>query len=209
MNTRIYPIKQLSGQLLQQTVEALVHGAVAAVATDTVYGLAANAFDEKAIARIYEIKQRPAGAALQLLVGRVEQVWQIAQRSLAVERLAQVYWPGGLTLILPPNEKGKALLRGFSGLGLRVPAHLALCNLLENLDFPLACTSANLHGQPVITQEKDLLEFAAGKVELILTDGNLSACASSVLDLTAHPRLLREGAVSRFALEKTLGQTIK
>ena len=111
---------------------------------------------------------------------------------------------------MPPNEKGQALRRGFAGLGLRVPNHPGLLHLLEKLSAPLACTSANVHGRPVITTEQDLLAFCEGKVDFILTDGTLSPVASSVVDLTARPAvLLREGALTRRTLETVLQERLK
>ncbi len=195
---------------MREIAARLDAGAVAVYPTDTVYGIGANAFDEQAIRRIYEIKQRPAGCALQLLIGSVSQAREIVQWTEQAEQLARAYWPGALTMILRPNEKGQPLRRGFEGLGLRVPAYAALTRLLEKLNNPLASTSANLHGQPVIASEEELVRFFDGKVDVILTGGTLGTRASSVIDLcTPQPHLLREEAVPRAALEKTLAKPIK
>ena len=207
--TKIYPIDQLSEAQLRQTADALEQGAVAAFATDTVYGLGTNAFAETAISRIYQIKERPAKAALQILIGSIAQAQQITQWSEAAQRLAQAFWPGALTLILPPNHAGEPLRRGFAGLGLRVPNYAPLLRLLSCLQVPLASTSANLHGQPVFTTERQVIEFLEGKVDYILTGGTLSATASSVVDITGVPTLLREGALCRRELEAVLQQSLK
>lgn len=209
MKTQIFPINKLTDEQLAAIVRAIERGAVVALATDTVYGLATNAFDEKAITRIYALKERPAGMPLQILIGSTQAAQQIAQWNQRASRLAKACWPGALTLIVPASEKGKPLLRGAAGLGLRVPNHAGLLHLLETLNIPMACTSANVHGCPVITQATDLIAFADGKVDFILTDGNLSPVASSVLDITAQPTLLREGALSRTQLEKILQEPIK
>ena len=209
MKTKICPIDCLTKEQVLTLAQDLQAGAVAVVPTDTVYGLATSAFNEPAIARIYQIKQRPAGVALQLLIGSIEQAQQITQWTPQAQQLAQAFWPGGLTLILRPNQKGEILRRGFEGLGLRLPDHKGLLQVLQTCSGPLACTSANLHGQPVITQEEKLKEFFDGKVEWILTAGNLTASASSVLDITREPVLLRGGAVSRHALEEILHTSIK
>ncbi len=207
--SRIFRIDEMTPAQMTEAAAMIDGGAVVVYPTDTVYGIGTNAFDEEAISRIYQLKERPAGAALQLLVGSVEQAQQIANWSEDADKLARAFWPGALTLILPANEKGLPLLRGFAGLGLRVPAHAALRRLLSYLRAPLASTSANLHGQPVITHEKDLLEFFDGKADLILTGGDLSPVPSSVLDVTAEPKLLREGALLRRALEDVLEKNIK
>ena len=210
MKSRIYLINEMTDAQMQEAAEMIDAGAVTVYPTDTVYGIGTNAFDEKAIGRIYEIKQRPASSALQLLIGTVQQARDIVQWNDDAQHLADAFWPGALTMILHPNEKGLPLRRGFEGLGLRVPAYAALRRLLQRLKNPLASTSANLHGRPVFTQTQELTEFFDGKADLILTGGTLGARASSVLDLTGpEPKLLREDALSRAALEKALAKPVK
>lgn len=209
MKTQIFPINHLTESQLQQLSEATKAGAVVAWATDTVYGLAADAFNEEAISRIYKLKGRPASMPLQILVDSVQSARPLAQWNDAALRLAEAYWPGALTLILPPSAKGKNLCRGFKGLGLRVPNHAGLLRVLTYLKKPMACTSANIHGEPVITDETILTKTFDNKVDYILTDGNLSAVASSVVDMVAEPALLREGAIFKKELEQTLHVLLK
>ena len=208
--TTIYPIEQmLLPVYCEQVAQAVREGAVIAFATDTVYGIGANAFDEKAIERIYQLKQRPSTMALQILVAQAQVAKELVQWNEAAEKLAQAYWPGALTLILKPNEKGQNLRRGFEGLGLRVPAQPALLHLLHRLEMPLASTSANIHGQAVWTKPKDLINSLQDKVDFILTGGVLEAASSSVVSLLGEPTLLREGSLSRHQLEDTLGYALK
>lgn len=210
MKSRIFRIEEMTAAQMREAAALIECGVVAVYPTDTVYGVGASAFNEDAIKRIYEIKQRPSGAALQILTGSAAQAREVVQWTEQAQRLAAAYWPGALTMILPPNEKGRPLLRGFKGLGLRVPAYAALTELLAALACPMASTSANLHGRPVFTKEEEIIEFFDGKADLILAGGTLGARASSVLDLTGpEPKLLREEALSRAELEKTLGASIK
>ena len=204
--THISNISQVTPALLQEVARALEKGALAVLPTDTVYGLGTGAFCEEAIAKIYALKQRPATSPLQLLTGSLAQAQQAAYFSPKALRLAQTFWPGALTLIVPPAAQGKTWTRGFKGLGFRVPRHSFLVNLLEALSMPLACTSANLHGQAVLTNEQAILETFDGKVDFIFTAGTLSPVASSVVDMIQTPRLLREGAISKEALEQVLGE---
>ena len=198
MQTKILPFNALSATQLVEVARALEQGAVAALATDTVYGLATGAFCEPAIQQIYALKERPASMPLQLLVADVAQAQAITHMTRDVRCVAETFWPGGLTLILPPSPKGIPLLRGFSGLGLRVPAHAALQQLLGMLSTPLACTSANVHGQSALTRQEDVIAQFDGRVDFILTDGTLSPMASTVLDATViPPHVLREGAISK------------
>ncbi|WP_428056371.1 L-threonylcarbamoyladenylate synthase [Candidatus Avelusimicrobium alvi] len=203
--THIFKTVEMTDEYLEMAARAVDGGAVAVVPTDTVYGIGTGAFCEPSIEEIYRIKERPAGSPLQILTGTLAQAREVAVFSEAAEKLAAAYWPGALTAILPPAEKGRALTRGFAGLGLRVPGNAFLVSLLARMKAPLACTSANLHGQPVLTDERTILETFDGKVDFIFLGGTLSPTASSVVDLTAEPLLLREGGVPRAELEKTLG----
>lgn len=203
--TLIFKISELGEKDLLQAARALTDGAVAVVPTDTVYGIGTGAFCEDSVQRIYALKNRPAASPLQILTGSLEQARRTAEFSDGAERLAQTFWAGGLTMVLPPTPEGRALARGFAGIGLRVPNHPFLASLLRIMTAPLACTSANLHGQPVLTKEKDVLETFDGKADYIFLDGTLSPVASSVVDLTGEPVLLREGDISRAELERVWG----
>lgn len=204
--TRVFKTADMTALHLQSVADALEKGAVAVLPTDTVYGIAAGVFCEEAIRQIYRIKERPADVPLQILTGSVQQARTVAEFSPAAEKLAAAYWPGALTAVLPPSAAGKPLARGFAGLGLRIPGNTFVLGLLAKMHMPLACTSANLHKQPVLTDEKTVLETFNGKVDFIFLGGTLSPVASSVVDLTGKkPVLLREAAVPRIALEKTMG----
>ena len=203
--TRIFNVSEVTDKQLLQAARDLEQGAVAVLPTDTVYGIGTAAGQEKSIQTIYRLKNRPATSPLQLLRGSVEQVKQEAVLSVQAQRLALAFWPGGLTLILPPTQRGEIFLRGFAGLGFRVPNHPFLLELLKRMSVPLACTSANLHGQDVITNEKMLLDTFEGKADYIFCAGTLSPVASSVVDMTGTPKLLREGALTRKQLEQIMG----
>lgn len=209
MKTQIYSIDEMTQAQLAEVAHAVQGGALVALATDTVYGLAANAFEEDAIERIYNIKKRPADMPLQILIDSTKLARSLVRWNEKAAQLARAYWPGPLTLILPPNATGQPLARGFAGLGLRVPNHPGLLRFLSVFRRPLACTSANEHGRPVITTEAELCDFCQHRVEFILLSGALSPVASSVVDLTTNAVLLREGALSRQELEKTLNGHLK
>jgi len=163
--TRIFNVADVTPEAVSLAAREIEDGAVAVVPTDTVYGIGTGAFCEASIERIYKIKERPATSPLQILTGSLEQARKTATFTPGAERLAQAFWPGGLTMILPPSEKGRALTRGFAGLGLRIPGNAFLVSLLSAMEAPLACTSANLHGQPVLTDEAEVLKTFDGKVD--------------------------------------------
>lgn len=203
--TKIFHIKDLTESQLLSIAEQLEKGAIAVFPTDTVYGIGTGALCEDSIEQIYTIKQRPATSPLQILVGTIEQAEKIALINENAKKLTS-FWPGALTIILPPTKVGEILTRGFTGLGIRMPGYSYLIDLLQQMKFPLASTSANLHGQPVLTNEEAVLKTFEGKVDYILLDGNLSSIASSVVDLTKdNPFLIREAGISKKILEEKLG----
>jgi len=203
--TQIFNVSEVTPDLLAAAAHALEQGAVAVIPTDTVYGIATGAFCEGSIARICQLKKRSLGQPFQFLMATTAQVRRVAAWPQEAAALADAFWPGALTLVLPPTQVGKPLLRGFAGLGIRVPDTVFLQRLLGALPGPLACTSANEHGKPVLTHEQDLVELFKGHVDFIFKGGTLSPTPSSVVDLTGRPRLLREGALSGENLEQVMG----
>ncbi len=196
MKTKIYNAHQLTEEQIAQLAADLSAGAVAVFATDTVYGIGTGALCEPSIARIYELKKRPASQPLQLLTSDFLHVQQWVKFSPGALHVAQVFWPGALTLIVPPSEKGKVFLRGGKALGFRVPAYLPLLRILAQMPMPLASTSANLHGSPTLTREEEVVKQFDTKVEYIVTDGTLSPLASTVLDATSpQANVLRAGNI--------------
>lgn len=204
--TQHYKLADLTAAQLQTIARALAGGACAVVATDTVYGLATGAACEDTIRHICTLKNRPFTQPFQLLVPDTDTAYKLAQFVPAARRLADAYWPGALTLILPPTPAGKPLLRTSAGLGLRVPDFAPLARLLKAVNGPLACTSANVHGQAPVTQEKGLATQFNGQVDFMLTAGTLSPMASSVVDFTQPvPQLLREGKITKIELTQVSG----
>lgn len=207
--TRIFDIHTLTHAQKSEIARAMSEGAVVVFPTDTVYGIGTGAFCEDATQQIYRLKNRPATQPLQILTSSVEQAQRVAVLNEPARKLAKAYWPGALTLILPPSQEGKNLTRGFAGLGLRVPNYPPLTDILAQMVMPISSTSANLHGQPVLTDEKEVLSAFAQKVDIIIKGGLLSPTASSVVDLTGkNPVLLREGALSKTDLEHILQEPL-
>lgn len=207
--TRIFNVSELTDAQTRAIAADIDGGAVAVFPTDTVYGIGTNAFNEAAIQRIYEAKNRPPVSALQILTGTIEQAKAVVAWNEAAEKLAAAFWPGALTIILPSSNAGRPLLRGFAGLGLRVPGNEFLVRLLGYMQTPMASTSANLHGQPVITDGAQLAGAFDGKADYILQGGVLSPVASTVVDVSDGLKIIREAAVSRAQLERVLTANAK
>lgn len=174
-------------------------GQVVAFPTDTVYGLGAHAFQAEAVAGLYAAKNRPAAKAIPILVAQVEDMARVACTVPAVAwELAERFWPGGLTLVLPRAQKVPAIVTaGGDTLAVRCPDHPVPLALMGVLGAPLATTSANLSGEPSPTTARQVVLQLAGRVPLIIDGGECrEGIASTVVDLSGSPpRLVRAGAI--------------
>ncbi|MDD4003639.1 MAG: L-threonylcarbamoyladenylate synthase [Elusimicrobiaceae bacterium] len=197
MKTLILNIDTAGPDALAEAARLVRDGALAVFPTDTVYGLGANALRAESVARIYALKNRPPGKPLPVFAGSVVTARKIAQFTAPAEKLAARFWPGRLTLILPPAPGWAAFARGAAGIGVRVPGHSRLRGWLATIGEPLAQTSANSSGSPALTDEAGVLARFDGAVDIILTGGQLNGTESTVADLTGlAPVLLRQGAVT-------------
>jgi tRNA threonylcarbamoyl adenosine modification protein (Sua5/YciO/YrdC/YwlC family) len=188
---------------VRAAAEALADGSVVAVPTDTVYGLAVDPAQPEAVANLFALKGRPAEVPLPVLVAGVEQVAMVAGRlESAAQHLADRYWPGPLTLVVPRRRGFAVDLGGPPAarhtVGVRRPAHpviVALCELLG----PLAVTSANLHGSPPATTAHEVAATFAGSEEprVVLDGGTCDGVPSTVVECRGPAsRCLREGALA-------------
>ncbi len=188
---------------LHRAAEALAGGAVVAVPTDTVYGLAVDPTQPDAVDLLFRLKGRPADVPLAILVAGPEQVDLVAGRmGAAAEELAERFWPGPLTLVVPRRPSFTADLGGPASaqqtVGVRRPDHpvvVALCGMLG----PLAVTSANLHGEPPATTAGAVAAAWAGEDQpaVILDGGTCDGVPSSVVECSGGAMVcLREGGLS-------------
>ena len=193
-------------------VETLRSGGLVAFPTDTLYGLGADALNEAAVERVFEAKGRPQGMPLPLLIADAEQVFMVA-RSVpdAAMRLAEAFWPGGLTLVLPvgPHVPPLVTARGWK-VAVRLPGHPVPQMLAKMLGGPITGTSANRSGGPEPRTADGVREALDDAVDVVLDAGPPPAGRSStVLDVTTEqPRILRLGAVPREAIERALGAPV-
>ncbi len=163
----------LIGNNMQQAADLLSKGMLVAVPTETVYGLAANALDAPAVLQIFEVKQRPAFDPLIVHIKSINELnLYAAEVSPWITDLAEAFWPGPLTLVLPK----KALIpdivtSGLSTVGLRMPSHPLTLELLHNLPFPLAAPSANPFGYISPTTAQHVFDQLNGKIPYILDGG--------------------------------------
>ncbi len=186
--------------LLRDTARLLKEGGLVVFPTETFYGLGAHAFSHEALHRIYRLKGRARHMPLLCLVDTVERVGAVASRIPDTARaLMEAFWPGPLTLVLPPKPHiPEALVGPTGGVAVRWSPHPVAETLVSLLDSPLTGTSANVSGGPSPRQVGELCEVIRGGVDLILDAGpTQGGLPSTVLDCTRSPlRVLREGAVS-------------
>ena len=197
----------LAADDLAPIVDALVHGSVVGLPTDTVYGLAAR-LDRAPVERIFSAKGRPPALALPVLIGGRDQVALVAasfpDSALAI---SERFWPGPLTLVVRAKRAVGALVGGDKRtVGIRWPDH----PLVEQLCLavgPLAVTSANRHGRPPCTSAQAVLEsFDAHEVVAVVDGGACDGIPSSVVDCSGQtPTCLREGAIAWSEIETLLG----
>jgi L-threonylcarbamoyladenylate synthase len=183
---------------------------VVALPTETVYGLAANALDEEAVSRIFEIKGRPAHNPIIVHIASLE----MARRCVSLwppiaENLARAFWPGPLTLVLPRSKNIPDLVTaGGPTVGVRWPSHPFIQAVIRECGFPLAAPSANLSNQLSPTNAAHVQKSLGNKIPLIVDGGQSQVgIESTVLDLTAiPPRLLRPGMIHEQALLAVTGE---
>lgn len=191
---------------LRHAVDILNNGGTVAFPTDTVYGLAALPFYHEYVQRLYRIKGRNSTRAIAVLIGDIAQLDQIAPSpNQTAVRLANRFWPGPITLILPRNPDLPEALSQTPTIGVRLPDHPVALALLR-LAGPLAVTSANLSGHENTNTAREVLEQLGGRIHLIIDGGRTpGGVPSTVVDCTqSQPVILRPGPVSLSEIQSVL-----
>jgi L-threonylcarbamoyladenylate synthase len=190
--------------------EILRDGGLVAFPTETVYGLGADATNDRAVARLFEAKGRPRFNPLIVHVASTEGAVAIARFTPIAKRLALRFWPGPLTLVLPRQRECAVSALASAGLdtvAIRVPNHPTALRLLETVERPIAAPSANRSGHLSPTTAAHVLRSLGDRVDLVLDAGRCRiGLESTVLDISgATPALLRPGAVARDEIEEETG----
>ncbi len=198
---------------VSEIVEVLRNGGVAAIPTDTVYGLAANGLDEAAASRVFEVKGRPAGMPLPLLLADADDLSVCCIEVPEPARsLAEAFWPGPLTLVLRRSDEVPDIVTaGGDTVGVRVPDHPVPREIARRLGSPITGTSANLSGLPPTTTAGEAREQIGDRVDYVLDGGSVrSGVPSTVLDLTRpEPVIVRSGAIGSTAISDVLGKIVR
>jgi L-threonylcarbamoyladenylate synthase len=206
--------KILHIQALDEAAFLLRAGGLVAFPTETVYGLGADAGNASAVAKLYAAKGRPAFNPLIAHVASVEHAFELGVFSAEAKRLAQAFWPGPLTLVVPIRDETRvcALARaGLTSVAIRVPAHPIARLLLKAVECPIVAPSANLSGHISPTRAEHVMSDLSGRIDAVVDDGPCCVgVESTIISCLAEEgaRLLRAGGVSTDALEMVLHHKI-
>lgn len=185
---------------LKAVAKILKNDGIVAIPTETVYGLAASAYSDSAIKKVFTAKGRPQDNPLIVHISNMDMLYLIAAEvpSNAL-LLAEKYWPGPLTMVLKKTDKiAESVSAGLSTVAVRMPSHIIAKSIIEYSGIPLAAPSANISGKPSTTTAEHVLNDLDGKVDgIVLADESAVGVESTVVDLSVTPpRLLRPGAVT-------------
>jgi L-threonylcarbamoyladenylate synthase len=193
---------------LDHTVDVLRNGGLIAFPTDTVYGLASLPFKAEYVERLFAAKGRNSSRAIAVLIGRIEDIPLVAaEMGLKAQKLAENFWPGPLTLIVPKNPRLPQVLSQDATVGVRMPDHPVALNLLR-VTGPLAVTSANRSGMPNTSTAEEVMAQLGGRIHLVLDGGRVpGGVPSTVVDCTgAELVILREGPITLDLMLKVLAE---
>jgi L-threonylcarbamoyladenylate synthase len=206
------PILAANEAAVANAARWLREGGLVAFPTETVYGLGADATNAAAIARLYQAKGRPAFNPLIAHVGDLEAARRIAGFDAQAAQLAEAFWPGPLTLVLP-KAPGCAVAdlatAGLDTVAVRVPAHPVARQILRAFGGPVVAPSANLSGHVSPTTAAHVQSDLAGRIDLIVDGGAVEVgVESTIVGCFDVPMLLRPGGVPRREIERVLGRTL-
>jgi L-threonylcarbamoyladenylate synthase len=188
-------------------------GGLVAFPTETVYGLGADATNAAAIARLYQAKGRPAFNPLIAHVGDLAAAREIGRFDAAAMRLAEAFWPGPLTLVLPKTDTcavADLATAGLDTVAIRIPAHPVARDILRVFGRPVVAPSANLSGHVSPTTAAHVQSDLEGRIDLIVDGGAVAVgVESTIVGIFEEPMLLRPGGLPRAEIERVLGRALR
>ncbi|MBU1133358.1 MAG: threonylcarbamoyl-AMP synthase, partial [Candidatus Omnitrophica bacterium] len=193
---------------IKTAAEKIKDGGLVAFPTETVYGLGADAFNPKAVAKIFEAKKRPFEDPLIVHIAQKEDLYKLTEDiSDSALKLADEFWPGPLTLVLKKSKNIPDIITaGLDTVAIRVPADKVALAFIKFSETPIAAPSANLFGRPSPTTAQHVLDDLNEKIDIVIDGGRaLIGVESTILDLTQNPPVvLRPGGVSIEKLKKVV-----
>ena len=216
MKTKIVQIEEDRAEedtaqaLLKEAGAVLKEGGLVAFPTETVYGLGGDALNKESSRKIYAAKGRPSDNPLIVHICKWEDIYPIAAEvSEEAKKIAQAFWPGPLTMILPKSELVPyETTGGLDTVAVRMPSHKVAQKLIEYAGGYVAAPSANTSGKPSPTQAKYVAEDMNGRIEMIIDGGEVGiGLESTIIDLTVTPpQILRPGFITQEMLSEVLGE---
>jgi L-threonylcarbamoyladenylate synthase len=209
-------VRTADAEAIAEAARLLAAGGLVAFPTETVYGLGADASDGAAVARLYAAKSRPSFNPLIAHVASAAAARKLAQFDAATARLADAFWPGPLTLVLPKAAQcpvADLATAGLDSVAVRVPAHPIAQDILRSFGGPVVAPSANRSGHVSPTTAAHVLADLDGRIDLIVDGGATpvgveSTIVACLAQSFGAPALLRPGGVPREAIERVLGQPL-
>src|SRR3979409_243471 len=209
LTTAILPA---NGAAVTEAARCLREGGLVGFPTETVYGLGADASNARAIARLYQAKGRPAFNPLIAHVGDLTAARRIARFAATATALAQAFWPGPLTLVLPKTSDcavADLATAGLDTIAVRVPAHPVAREILRAFGGPVVAPSANLSGHVSPTTAAHVQSDLAGRIDLIVDGGPVAVgVESTIVGCFDEAVLLRPGGLPRGEIERVLGREL-
>ncbi|AKG91500.1 translation factor SUA5 [Geoglobus ahangari] len=190
---------------LEPAADIIRQGGLVAFPTETVYGLGADALNERVVRRIFEAKGRPSDNPLIVHVSSIEEVYRIAKPNRVAEKLMEEFFPGPLTLVMEKREAvPEVTTGGLRTVAVRMPKHRVALKLIELSGTPIAAPSANKSGKPSPTRAEHVMEDFESEIECVIDAGRTEVgLESTVVDTTVYPiEILRPGAITREMLEE-------
>lgn len=197
---------------IKEPAEIIKKGGIVIFPTETVYGIGANGLDEKAVKKLYDIKQRPLNKPISLLVSDMNMVNEIAQDITELEyKLMENFFPGPLTIVLKKKDiVSDIVTAGQDTVGIRMPSGEIARKLIEYAKVPIATPSANISGKPSGTNFNEIMEDFENRVDYFIDGGNskLGIASTIVKVVGGIPYILRQGTITKEQIEEIAGKVI-
>lgn len=212
MDTKIFEITSPADSQIREVADILKQGGIVAIPTETVYGLAGNALSAECADKIFKAKGRPSDNPFIVHISEMSE-WDSLVESIPepARELADRFWPGPLTIILPKSDKIPLTVSGgLSTVGVRMPSNEIARSIIKECGFPLAAPSANTSGKPSPTCADHVKEDLTGKIDAIVDGGECDVgVESTVISLAVSPpRLFRPGGITTEMLTEVLGEFV-
>ncbi len=201
LSMRVLPsTKKLPERIITEALKILKNNGVIAYPTESFYALGVLAINESAVKRLYELKKRPTGKAMPIIVGDMDTLKSIVRFiPLQAKELMKRFWPGPLTLIFEAQDELPLLLTGSTGkVAVRIPGESAAFYLARAAGFPVTATSANPSSRPPATTADEVKNYFGDNIDLVIDAGETpGGKPSTIVDVTiTPPKVLREGRLN-------------